>query len=198
MHYIYVIILLKPEQLDLDPNSPNATKEWKYWLCTFNNFIAECGNGAPDKYRTIIILMTHNVFGYVEDCVDFDSVVKTKSVKTPNEIFARHLLANRRQQSGESIDTFLQQLRKLSKDCNLKDGTADQYREELVRDSFINGLPLHLTRLLENTTISLEHAYTQANSLDRAQKNPDAYVQPIAHFATVTPFSAPVDNTSIF
>ena len=64
--------LLKPEQIDLDPNSPIAAKEWKYWLRTFNNFIAECGNVAPDKYRTIINLMTHNVFDYVEDCVDFD------------------------------------------------------------------------------------------------------------------------------
>ena len=54
--------LLKPERLDLDPNSPTAAKELKYWLRTFNNFIAECGNGAPDKYRTIINLMTHNVW----------------------------------------------------------------------------------------------------------------------------------------
>ena len=52
----------------------------------------------------------------------------------------------RRQQSGESLDEFLQQLPKLSKDCNLKDVTADQYREELVRDSFINGLSLPLIR----------------------------------------------------
>ena len=120
--------LLKPERLDLDPNSPTAAKEWKYWLRTFNNFIAECGNGAPDKYRTIINLITHNVFDYVEDCVDFDSVVKTLQnlyIKTPNEIFARHLLANRRQQSGESLDEFLQQLCKLSKDCNLNDVTAE-------------------------------------------------------------------------
>ena len=104
--------LLKPERRDLDPNSPTAAKEWKYWLRTFNNFIAECGNGAPDKYRTIINLMTHNVFDYVEDCVDFDSVVKNLQnlyIQTPNEIFARHLLANRRQQSGESLDEFLKQ-----------------------------------------------------------------------------------------
>ena len=78
-------------------------------------------------------------------------------------------------------DEFLQQLRKLSKDCNLKDVTADQYREELVRDSFINGLslPLIRQRLLENTTLSLEQAY----------------VQPIAHVATVTPLSASDDKT---
>ena len=140
--------------------------------------------------------MTHHVFDYVEDCVDFDSVVKTLQnlyIKTHNEIFARHLLANRRQQSGESIDEFLQQLWKLSKDCNLKDVTAYQYRAELVRASFINGLslPLIRQRLLENTTLSLEQAYTQANSVDLSQKNADTYVQPIAHVATLTPFSAP-------
>ena len=75
--------------------------------------------------------------------------------------------------------------------------TADQYREELVRDSFINGLslPFIRQRLLENTTLSLEQAYTQAISLDLAQKNADAYVQPIAHVATVTPLTAPDDKT---
>ena len=75
--------------------------------------------------------------------------------------------------------------------------TADQYREELVRDSFINGLslPLIRQRLLENTTLSLQQAYTQAISLDLAQKNADPYVQPIAHVATVTPFAAPDDKT---
>ena len=62
------------------------------------------------------------MFDYVEYCVDFDSVVKTLQnlyIKTPNEIFACHLLANRRQQSGDFLDKFLQQLRKQSKDCNL-------------------------------------------------------------------------------
>ena len=132
--------------------------------------------------------------------MDFGYVVKTLQnmyIKTPNEIFARHLLANRRQQSGESIDEFLQQLRKLSKDYNLKDVTADQYREQLVHASFINGLSLPpiRQRLLENITLSLEQIYTLANSLDLAQKNADAYVQHITHDASVIPFSAPDDNT---
>ena len=93
-------------------------------------------------------------------------------------MFARHLLANGRKQSGESLDQFLLQLRKLSNAWNLKDVTANQYRGELVRYSFINGLslPLNRERLLENTTPSLEQPYTQANSLDLAQKKADAHV----------------------
>ena len=127
--------LLKPERLTVDPNSPTAAKEWRFWHQTFKNFLTLCGNDAPDKYLTIINLMSHSVYDYVEDCTDYNSVVAILEklyVKTPNEIFARHLLATRRQQSGESLDEFLLELRKLSKDCNLKAVSAEQYKEELV------------------------------------------------------------------
>ena len=56
-------------------------------------------------------------------------------------------------------------------------------------------MPLIRQRLLENTTLSLEPVYIQANSLDLAQNNADAYFHPNAHVATVTPFSASDDNT---
>ena len=119
-------------------------------------------------------------------------------VKTPNEIFARHLLATRRQQSGESLDEFLLELRKLRKDCNLKAVSAEQYKEELVRDSFISGLssPLIRQRLLENKTLTLDQAYSQATSLDVAQKNSAAYSHPAVHVAAVDlPSTAEDDNS---
>ena len=76
----------------------------------------------------------------------------------------------------EKLTEFLQELRKLSKDCNLKNVTAEQYHEELIRDSFINGIasPLIRQRLLENTQLGLRAAFDQANSLDLAQKNSEA------------------------
>ena len=194
--------LLKPDRLDLDPNSPTAAKEWKHWFRTFDNFIIECGTEpAPDKFRTIINLISHNVFDYVVDCTDYDSVVVTLEglyIKSPNEIFARHLLATRRQQPGESLDEFLQSLRKLSKDCNLKAVSAEQYREELLRDSFINGLYSSLIRqrLLENKTLSLQTAYDQANSLDLAQKNAESYSMSggVAHAAAIACKHTVVDS----
>ena len=146
--------------------------------------------------------MSHSVYDYVEDCTDYNSVVailKKLYVKTPNEIFARHLLATRRQQSGESLDEFLLELRKLSKDCNLKAVSAEQYKEELVRDSFINGLssPLIRQRLLENKTLTLDQAYSQATSLDVVQKNSAAYSHPAVHVAAVDLPSTPEDNSSL-
>ena len=139
---------------DLDPNSPSAAKEWKHWHRTFRNFIDECAENAPNKFRTLVNYVSHNVYDYIEDGAYYDAAIETLTqlyIKTPNEISARHLLATRRQKPGET--EFLQELRKLSKDCNLKMFTAEQYREELVRDSFINGIasPLIQQRLLENT-----------------------------------------------
>eukprot|EP00794_Sanderia_malayensis_P018480 gene18480-20331_t len=144
--------LLKPARLDLDINSPTASKEWKHLHRTFTNFIAECGERAPDEYRTLI--------NYV--------------------LFAHHLLATRRQKPGETLSEFLQELHRLSKDCNLKSVTAEQYREELVRDSFINGLwsPLIRQRVLENSQLDLKSAFDQANTSDLAQKNAEAYGMP--------------------
>ena len=121
--------LLKPRRLDLDPNSPTAAKEWKHWLQTFNNFIEECGENAPDKYRTLVNYILHNVYELIEDCSDYESSIETLNrlyVKTPNKIFARHLLATRRQKPGETLAEFLQELRRLSKDCNVKSVTAEQ------------------------------------------------------------------------
>eukprot|EP00794_Sanderia_malayensis_P002734 gene2734-3159_t len=108
----------------------------------------ECGERAPDEYRALINYVSHNVYEFIEDCADYDSAIlalKCVFVMTPNKIFARHLLATRRQKPGETFSEFLQELCRLSKDCNLKSVTAEQYREEL------------------------------ANALDLAQKNAEAY-----------------------
>jgi hypothetical protein len=68
--------LLKPARLDLDPNSPTATKEWRHWHRTFTNFIDECGEKAPDEYRTLVNYVSHNVYEYIEDCKDYKSAIR--------------------------------------------------------------------------------------------------------------------------
>ncbi len=57
-----------------------------------------------------------------DDCPDYEAAIETLTwlfVKPPNETFARHLLASRRQQSGETLSEFLRELHKLSKDCSI-------------------------------------------------------------------------------
>ena len=132
--------ILKPSRLDTDPSSPTAAKEWKHWYRTFMNFIKESGDSAPNKLRALVNCVSLNVYELIEDCESAVAKLERSYVRLPNEVFARHLLATRQQQSGESIDEFLRELYKLSIDCNFKDVTAEKYREELVRDAFINGI----------------------------------------------------------
>lgn len=76
---------------------------------------------------------------------------------------------------------------------NLKSVSAEQYREELIRDTFINGLlsPKIRQRLLENSTLDLKSAFDQANALDLAQKNAETYTMPTTLTATAAAVPAP-------
>ena len=67
----------------------------------------------------------------------------------------------------------MQVLRKLSKDCNFVAVTVVQHRDCFIRNAFINGISSHSIRqrLLENRTLSLEAAFTQARSLEVAYKH---------------------------
>ena len=130
--------------------------------------------------------VSSSVYEYIEECDTYDSaksILEKLYVKTPNVIFSRHLLATRKQKPGESLDEFLREVRKLSKDCWLKAVSAEQYREELIRNAFINGLasPLIRQRLLENDKLDLQSAYNQTYSLDLAHKNAEAYNPGVTH-----------------
>ena len=80
--------------------------------------------------------MSHNVYEHIEDCTDYNTafaILTSVYIKPPNEISSCHVFATRRQQDGESLSKFLQELRNLNKDCNMKPVTAKQYREEHPR-----------------------------------------------------------------
>ena len=74
--------------------------------------------------------MVPSVYEHIADCNMYEStiiVLKELHVKPLNEIYARHVLATRRQEMNESIDVYLQILKCLSKDCNLTAVTAEQH-----------------------------------------------------------------------
>ena len=174
--------LLCPDKLVCDPQSANSEKEYKHWRRTFNNFVEECGGDAPDKFKLLTKYVSANVFDYIAEEEDFGttmSVLDRLYIKKQNTIFARHQLATRRQQSSESLDEYLQILHSLSRKCGFTSVTAEIYREELVRDTFINGISSSVIRqrLLENQDCQLSQIFDQAMALDTAQKSSEAYYQ---------------------
>ena len=66
--------------------------------------------------------------------------MKTTFSKKKNDIFARHILATRKQQSDKTFEQFLQALKVPLQDCTFKAVNAEQYRKDLLQDTFINGL----------------------------------------------------------
>ena len=125
--------------------------------------------------------MSPTIFQYIETSTEYSQaieVLKALFVKPSNEIYARHMLATRCQQSNETLDEYLQALKTLSKDCNFKPVTAAQYCNECIRDSFITGLqssPIR-QRLLENKTLDLKSMFDQARSLDSAIRSSESYL----------------------
>ena len=139
------------------------------------------------------------MYEFVEGCEAYEAAInKLKSVyiKTPNVIFARHVLATRKQKQGENLRDLFQQLHVLSKDCNIQAVTAEEYRNELVRDAFINGISSHVIRqrLLENNELTVERAFQIACSLKTAQQHSEAYLQHPDVMATVNVEDTDHDN----
>ena len=114
-----------------------------------------------NKLRILFAYVSADVYEFVKGCETYEAAIdKLKSVyiKTPNVIFARHVLATQKQKKGENLRDFLQQLHVLSKDCNIQAVAAEEYRKELVRDAFINGISSHVIQqsLLENSELTVE------------------------------------------
>ena len=182
--------LLKPIGLDVDPSSQTAPKQIKHWLKVFSDFVAGCvrqaagqdGQLQVDKLRILFAYVSADVYELVEGCETYEAAIdklRLVNIKTPNVIFPRHALATRKQKQGENLRDFLQQLHVLSKDCNIQAVTAEEYRKELVRDAFINGISSHVIRqrLLENSELTVKRASQIACSLETAQQHSEAYLQ---------------------
>ena len=177
--------LLKPEKLSADLNSPLADKQYKHWLKTFQNFVESVRNAdrEVDKLALLVNYVSPTAYCSIESATTYDdalSILKSIYIKPKNEVFARHLLAIRSQHSDDSIKEYFRELCELAKDCNFKDVSADENRNQAIRDSFIGGLDSGFIRqcLLENQTLDLKTAYDQARTLGSTQRNSESYTQP--------------------
>ena len=194
--------VLRPERLETDPNSGEASKEWLHWKRTFDNFLAALPQDDLDKLSVLANFVSPSIFQHIEECTEYEAAVgilQALFVKPRNEIFARHLLATRCQQPHETLDEFLQSLKTLSKDCNFQSVTASKYREENIRDAFITGLrsPSIRQRLLENNMLDLKTMFDQARSLELAMCNSESYASPPLSVNAAVPLTATEDQEQI-
>ncbi|CAH0732003.1 unnamed protein product, partial [Brenthis ino] len=86
----------------------------------------------------------------------------------PNVITERYKFGQRCQMSGESINTYLAELKKLSLYCNYGENLTEQ-----IRDKFISGLSNEKIKqkLLNESEVTLEKAYNIAVQLENTDRD---------------------------
>ena len=174
-----------------DPEEASAGKQWNHWFKTFENFLHTLRTGTaaartpvPEdtKLQVLINYVAPNVFELISECetyTDAVDILKEIYEKKKSDVFSRHLLQTRKQQPGETLDQYLQALKILAKDCKFEAVTANKYKDESVRDAFINGLQSNYIRqrLFELKDLDLQTACTTARSLEMAHKHADSYLE---------------------
>ena len=173
---------LQPEKLSIDPNTVSAEDDWKFWFKTITNFIEAMptDDNAFDKLKVLTAYLTAPVYKLISEKTAYDDAIaalRNLYVKPKNEIYSRHMLATARQTISESVDEFVLRINKLSQDCNFASVSAQQYKDDMKKDSFINGIASSFIRqrLLENRTLTFTEAYEKARSLELASLNSEAY-----------------------
>ena len=180
--------ILRPARFNEDPSSPQATAAWRYWKRTFVNFITSAQVTEDQKLNVLINFVGLRVYGIISEVTTYDAameILENTYVKPKNTIFARHLLATSKQEPGETLDQFVQKLQLLAKDCNFIAVTAEQYRDNSVREAFISGITSSAIRqrLLEKKELDLKTALELARSLEMAEKQNQSF-KPVYSAAT--------------
>ncbi|XP_003370003.1 zinc knuckle protein [Trichinella spiralis] len=190
-------------KLAIDPIAPDAEKKWKFWLLQFQDFVQLTVEPGIDLVKILRLYLTGSTFEYVQDCKTYDEAIAKLNevyVKPKNVIFARYEFISRKQRDGESLEEFLHALQRLSKNCEYKNVTAEQYREEMIRDAFINSMSSNeiRTRLLEHSVISLQETVNKAMTLNSAKENAKLYTNsdPIIHLVSAADPGIEMTNTS--
>ena len=153
---------LRPERFSETPNTSGSDKLWTHWKRTFQSFMTSINlTENNQKLEMLVNFVSPPVYEFIADSTDYDNALQALEalyITPKNEVFARHVLATRKQESGESLDEFVNSLKLISKDCNFKPVSAAVYQNEMIRDSFINGLQFQYIRqrLLENAALDLQ------------------------------------------
>ena len=151
---------LRPDRLEVDPNNPNAAKEFWHWKKIFEYYL-EVFQENLDKLCVLTNFVSSSIYDIFSDCTTYPSTLSTVInvyIKPTNTVFALQRLATHRQQSSEDYHQYLQLLRVLAKECEFQAVTAAQYQEESIRDAFIAGIQSNevCQHLLEEKTLTLD------------------------------------------
>ena len=197
---------LRPVVFEVNPSATDAGIKWSHWRYTFINFLSEeCTESTSDatKLKILVNHLSPDVYSYIQNCTNYDTamtILNKTFLKPKNELHARHILSSRTQLSHESVRDYSRVLQQLSHDCEFKSVSAEQYRCDFIRDTFIAGIksPQIRQRLLENYTLTLDETLNQAISLEMAEINSKSFqTSPNYTMAIEHSFNKIIPETSV-
>ena len=175
---------LKPERFEIDPSAPDVKRRWLHWHKTLTGYIDSFADiTEANKLKILINHVDAATYELISEIDTYDEAVRTLLnifVKPTNEIFARYQLSTCKQQSNQSIDEYLQNLKRLSKEGNYAAVTADEHRQQAIRDAFVAGIHSASIRqrLIESENMNLQRIIDRARSLEEAQRNAEKFRAP--------------------
>ena len=134
-----------------------------------------------NKLGLLTNYLTHKTYAFVAVTRYNDEARKALNNayhKTNNIIFARHLLMTIKQKETETINEYVHALNQLARDCQFQDVRANDYKDDLSRDAFINGIGSSTIRqrLVEESNLDFQTAVRKAQFLDRTERQSDFYL----------------------
>ena len=152
-----------PSQMNM---KGNLADNWKYFKKSWKNYVFATGLDKKDK--AIVLATLYTVLGKeaneiaenleVTDPADPDSLLDALSSyfePQKNTIFERYLFNSTVQEESETIDQFLNRLRKLAATCDYGTLTSQLIRDRLVIGVSDQGIR---SRLLREKTLKLDSA----------------------------------------
>ena len=158
--------VLKPQRLELSPDSPTASRDFQHWMFNCENFlkIMTLPKAYEDmitneftkemamdllKLQSLMNLVSSDIWMDIKDCTTFKDakeVLTETFVKTPSTVFSRFKLITTCQTSEQSLKAFKRELEQLARNCNFEAVDASKYRNDMLLLAFIAGLQSHSIR----------------------------------------------------
>ena len=138
------------------------------------------GENTADKLKVLTAHLSAPIYKLISEETTYESAITALQnlfVKPKNKIYARHMLATAKQDAGESVDESILRINKLSQNCDFTAVSAQEYKDDMKRDSFINGIFSNFIRerLLENRTLTFTEAHGKVCSIELEKLNCETY-----------------------
>ncbi|XP_054260689.1 uncharacterized protein LOC128985322 [Macrosteles quadrilineatus] len=163
-----------PQALDL---SGNVAENWKRFKQRFMLYLEALGSDKMPERRKIAILLTtigdaalevYNTFSFSESTPKLEEVIgefDKYCQPLKNIIFERFKFHSLGQKEGQSVDSYVTELKKAASNCEFKD------EEDMIRDRLVLGIrdKVMQERLLRDTSLTLKKAVEFCRTCETSQ-----------------------------